>query len=96
MYVAYGYYNKAVLESEWPHGIASSSQLLWHKLRNVLTAVWLFKQAGKAKRLKEEDAVSQVSLESGVSHNGEHDVDGLQIGGAKKVILTRMVVRKVG
>ena len=74
--VTYGYYNKAVLESEWPHGIASSSQLLWHKLRNVLTAVWLFKQAGKAKRIKEEDAVSQVSLESGVSHNEEHEVDG--------------------
>jgi len=74
--VTYGYYNKAVLESEWPHGIASSSQLLWHKLRNVLTAVWLFKQAGRAKRLKEEDAVSQASLESGVSQNEEHDVDG--------------------
>jgi pentatricopeptide repeat protein len=74
--VTYGYYNKAVLESEWPHGIASSSQLLWHKLRNVLTAVWLFKQAGKTKRIKEEDAVSQVSLESGMSHNEEHEADG--------------------
>merc|ERR1719270_2307248 len=44
--VTYGYYNKAVLESDWPQGIASSSQMLWHKLRNVQTAVWLFRQAG--------------------------------------------------
>jgi len=31
--VTYGYYNKAVLESEWPQGIANSSQLHWNKLR---------------------------------------------------------------
>ena len=66
--VTYGYYNKAVLESEWPQGIASSSQMLWHKLRNVQTAVWLFRQAGKTRRRRraqEEDAVSRASLESG-------------------------------
>ena len=63
--VTYGYYNKAVLESEWPHGIASGSQLLWHKLRNVLTAVWLFKQAGKHRRRREE--ADNLSLESGLS-----------------------------
>ena len=63
--VTYGYYNKAVLESEWPHGIASGSQLLWHKLRNVLTAVWLFKQAGRQRRQREE--ADNLSLESGLS-----------------------------
>ena len=65
--VTYGYYNKAVLESDWPQGIASSSQMLWHKLRNVQTAVWLFRQAGKTRRrrrVEEEDAVSRGSMES--------------------------------
>ena len=65
--VTYGHYNKAVLESEWPQGIASGSQLLWHKLRNVLTAVWLFKAAGRARRARDED---NLSLESGVSQTG--------------------------
>ena len=37
--VTYGYYNKAVLESEWPHGIANSSQLLWHKLRKLIDRI---------------------------------------------------------
>ena len=45
--VTYGYYNKAVLESEWPSGALSHSQLLWNKLRNVFVAVWLFKRMGK-------------------------------------------------
>ena len=65
--VTYGYYNKAVLESDWPQGIASSSQMLWHKLRNVQTAVWLFRQAGKTRRrrrMEEEDAISRGSMES--------------------------------
>ena len=67
--VTYGYYNKAVLESDWPQGIASSSQMLWHKLRNVQTAVWLFRQAGKTRRrrrMEEEDAISRGSMESAV------------------------------
>ena len=66
--VTYGYYNKAVLESEWPQGIASGSQLLWHKLRNVLTAVWLFKQAGRQRRQQRDG--DNLSLESGVSQSG--------------------------
>lgn len=45
--VTYGYYNKAVLESEWPSGALSHSQLLWNKLRNVLFAIQLFKKMGK-------------------------------------------------
>ena len=67
--VTYGYYNKAVLESEWPQGIASGSQLLWHKLRNVLTAVWLFKQAGRQRRQQRDG--DNLSLESGVSQSGD-------------------------
>merc|ERR1719239_561115 len=78
--VTYGYYNKAVLESEWPHGIANSSQLLWHKLRNVLRAVWLFKQAGKSFRRLEESAstlnlATQISEEPETKQEEEDEVD---------------------
>ena len=85
--VTYGYYNKAVLESEWPHGIASGSQLLWHKLRNVLTAVWLFKKAGRQRRQREE--TDNLSLESGLSNTetqqttepqAEEEIDGEEGG----------------
>ena len=85
--VTYGYYNKAVLESEWPHGIASGSQLLWHKLRNVLTAVWLFKRAGRQRRQREE--TDNLSLESGLSNTetqqstepqAEEEIDGEEGG----------------
>ena len=32
--------------------------------RNVLTAVWLFKQAGKLRSRRNEDSMSNLSLES--------------------------------
>ncbi len=31
--MTYGYYNKAVLDSEWPSNVSNSSQLMWNKLR---------------------------------------------------------------
>jgi len=31
--ITYGYYNKAVLEAEWPSNVSNSSQLMWNKLR---------------------------------------------------------------
>jgi len=81
--VTYGYYNKAVLESAWPVGIANSSQLLWHKLRNVLTAVWLFKQAGRSFRRMEQSASQLCLNEDKQDGNSAADVNGenaLEIG----------------
>jgi len=31
--VTYGFYNKAVLEAQWPSNVSNSSQLMWNKLR---------------------------------------------------------------
>ena len=45
--VTYGYYNKAVLESEWPSGDMTPGQCRWNKLRNALMAAHLFKRMGK-------------------------------------------------
>ena len=89
--VTYGYYNKAVLESEWPQGIASSSQMLWHKLRNVQTAVWLFRQVEARMSWGEfqifmgyfsggEDAETEEVRGGGRREQGEHGV-GAWCGG---------------
>lgn len=47
--ITYGYYNKAVLESQWPSG-DSTAVLLWSKLRNVVIGVNAFKQHGQRRR----------------------------------------------
>lgn len=53
--ITYGYYNKAVLESKWPSGDSSAS-LVWTRLRNVITGIAHFRNAGRiAKSRKEED-----------------------------------------
>ena len=31
--ITYGFYNKAVLEAQWPSNVSNSSQLMWNKLR---------------------------------------------------------------
>jgi len=79
--VTYGYYNKAVLESEWPSGALSHSQLLWNKLRNVLLAVHLFRRMGrqagsrpKTAQLLPASAQLAVSKQSLVSKGSEADL----------------------
>ncbi|XP_043207829.1 DENN domain-containing protein 4C-like [Amphibalanus amphitrite] len=41
--LTYGYYNKAVLESEWPTDTIAMGRLLWSKLRNVVLAAAEFR-----------------------------------------------------
>jgi hypothetical protein len=65
--VTYGYYNKAVLESEWPSGALSHSQLLWKKLRNVFVAVCLFKRMGKRAGGRPKAAQLQPSVRPAMS-----------------------------
>ena len=74
--VTYGYYNKAVLESEWPSGALSQSQLLWNKLRNVLRAVQLFKKMGRVagNRPKTAPVLPAAQLAIGVAMSGSKQV----------------------
>ncbi|XP_046966815.1 DENN domain-containing protein Crag isoform X4 [Vanessa cardui] len=44
--LTYGYYNRCVLEAEWPQDMPSGSQLLWNKLRVAVLGAALFRQAG--------------------------------------------------
>nr|XP_018916356.1 PREDICTED: C-myc promoter-binding protein isoform X2 [Bemisia tabaci] len=70
--ITYGFYNRAVLEAQWPSGMSNSSQILWNKLRNVVIGAAQFKHAGKMaskRRLSvSEDAGSSVVDVDGVSH----------------------------
>ena len=52
--VTYGYYNKAVLESQWPTNQISLGQIHWNKLKNLLTAIRTFKEVGKDGFLRHE------------------------------------------
>lgn len=80
--LTYGFYNRCVLESEWPSETAISSQLRWSKLRNVVLGAAHFRRAGKkyASRrrlsmshennistLETTDGTSRTSLDSGNS-----------------------------
>ncbi len=58
--VTYGYYNKAVLESEWPSGETSATrgQVLWTRIRNVLLAMAIFRRVGREKNFKDSRFIS--------------------------------------
>uniref|UniRef100_A0A8D8XMR9 DENN domain-containing protein 4C n=2 Tax=Cacopsylla melanoneura TaxID=428564 RepID=A0A8D8XMR9_9HEMI len=43
--ITYGFYNRAVLEAKWSSDMYNSSQLLWHKLRNVIIGAGLLRRA---------------------------------------------------
>lgn len=78
--LTYGFYNRCVLESQWPQDTTISSQLRWTRLRNVVFGAAHFKRAGKkmASRrrlsishdqnlstLETTDGTSRTSLDSG-------------------------------
>lgn len=78
--LTYGFYNRCVLESQWPQDTTISSQLRWSRLRNVVFGAAHFKRAGKklASRrrlsisheqnlstLETTDGASRTSLDSG-------------------------------
>lgn len=44
--VTYGFYNRCVLESQWPSDIGTESKKRWKRLRNVIFGVAQFKRVG--------------------------------------------------
>lgn len=61
--ITYGFYNRAVLEAQWPSSKALNAQKYWTKIRHVVRAVALFNKAFKEKR-KARRTLSQYSSES--------------------------------
>lgn len=45
--ITYGFYNRAVLEAQWPSSSTLNARKLWTKLRNFIDAVARFKTALK-------------------------------------------------
>lgn len=44
--LTYAFYNRCVLEAQWPQDMPSGSQLLWNKLRIAVLGAALFRKAG--------------------------------------------------
>lgn len=89
--LTYGFYNRCVLESEWPSETAISSQMRWNKLRNLVIGAAHFRRAGKKyasrKRLsishdhnlntlEMTDGTSRTSLDS-TSATDTHQQNGI-------------------
>ncbi|XP_023300743.2 DENN domain-containing protein Crag isoform X2 [Lucilia cuprina] len=77
--LTYGFYNRCVLESEWPSDSTTLSQLRWNRIKNVVLGAAHFKRAGKLRASKKPlsasydnnlstletvDGTSRTSLES--------------------------------
>lgn len=91
--ITYGFYNKAVLEAHWSSDMANHSRLLWNKLRNVVTAGALFRQAGRSaaqRRASQYSSTDEGDLASGSDGDGlsrtsvestqEHHLPGAALG----------------
>lgn len=50
--LTYGFYNRCVLESEWPSDSTTLSQLRWNRIKNVVLGAAHFKRAGKLRASK--------------------------------------------
>ncbi|XP_073833925.1 DENN domain-containing protein Crag isoform X2 [Musca autumnalis] len=50
--LTYGFYNRCVLESEWPSDSTTQSQLRWNRIKNVVLGAAHFKRAGKLRASK--------------------------------------------
>ncbi|XP_011179058.1 DENN domain-containing protein Crag isoform X2 [Zeugodacus cucurbitae] len=84
--LTYGFYNRCVLESDWPSDSTTLSQLRWNRIKNVVLGAAQFRRAGKrhaAKKplsascennlntLETVDGTSRTSLDSSTSSHVE-------------------------
>lgn len=87
--LTYGFYNRCVLEAEWPSDTMTISRLRWNRLKNVVIGAAHFRRAGrKYSTLKKKcgssennlnaldaaDGASRTSLDSAHSNSAAADV----------------------
>lgn len=84
--LTYGFYNRCVLEAEWPSDSTTISRLRWNRLKNVIIATAQFRKgAGRKKKkcsssennlnnLDVADGTSRTSLDSAHSNSAGHDL----------------------
>lgn len=84
--VTYGFYNKCVLEAQWPSDTGTASKLRWNRLKNVILAVAHFRrsiQNGGIKCSSElnlnslgaQDATSATSLDMNTNESNYFSID---------------------
>lgn len=56
--LTYGFYNRCVLESEWPSDSTTLSQLRWNRIKNVVLGAGHFKRAGKLRAARKPLSIS--------------------------------------
>lgn len=61
--LTYGFYNRCVLESQWPSDSTTLSQLRWNRIKNVVMGAAHFRRAGKRR------AASKVCKSLSASHD---------------------------
>ncbi|XP_064554916.1 DENN domain-containing protein Crag isoform X1 [Drosophila montana] len=50
--LTYGFYNRCVLESQWPSDSTTLSQIRWNRIKNVIMGAGHFRRAGKRRTAK--------------------------------------------
>lgn len=84
--VTYGFYNKCVLEAQWPSDTGNASKLRWNRLKNVIFAAAHFRrgiQNGGRKCFSEQnlntldanDATSATSLDRDMNETNYFSID---------------------
>ncbi|XP_017086117.1 DENN domain-containing protein Crag isoform X2 [Drosophila eugracilis] len=86
--LTYGFYNRCVLESQWPQDSTTLSQIRWNRIKNVVLGAAQFRKAGKQRAaskvnkslsasqdlstLETVDGQSRTSLASSSGDGGVH------------------------
>ncbi|XP_034490572.1 DENN domain-containing protein Crag isoform X2 [Drosophila innubila] len=69
--LTYGFYNRCVLESQWPSDSTTLSQIRWNRIKNVVMGAAHFRRAGKRR------AASKVCKSLSASH--DHNLSTLEM-----------------
>ncbi|XP_067639597.1 DENN domain-containing protein Crag isoform X2 [Eurosta solidaginis] len=95
--LTYGFYNRCVLESEWPSDSTTLSQLRWTRIKNVVLGAAHFRRAGKRRSTKNPlsascennlstletvDGTSRTSLNSSTSSHLDRRAGDAHLSGA--------------
>lgn len=78
--LTYGFYNRCVLEAQWPSDTTTVSRMRWNRLKNVIVGAALFRQAGARHTMTKKS--------SGSSDQNLNTLDG--VDGASRTSLDQI------
>lgn len=56
--LTYGFYNRCVLEAQWPSDSTTASRMRWNRLKNVIVGAALFRRAGQRHTMSKKSSGS--------------------------------------